>query len=239
MSGWKAKRFWKEVTAVETEDGYTVLLDSRPVRTPAKAALLLPSRAMAEAIAAEWDAVEDAVDPRVMPVTRRANAAIDKVAVQFDEVARLIAEYGGSDLLCYRAEGPEALAAAQASAWDPWLDWASDTYGARLIVTRGVVPVIQPPDCLSRLAAEVRATSPFQLTALYDLVGLSGSLILGLAATRDEFDTDSLWTLSRLDENWQIAQWGEDEEASANAARKRMDFLQARHFWELSRPSPE
>ena len=239
MSGWKAKRFWKEVTVAEAEGGHTVFLDARPIRTPAKAPLLLPSRSMAEAIAAEWDAVEGAVDPRVMPVTRRANAAIDKVAVQFDEVAQLIADYGGSDLLCYRAEGPAALAEAQARAWDPWLDWAADTYGARLTVTRGVVPVKQPAECLGRLAAAVRGTSPFQLTALYDLVGLSGSLILGLAATRDEFDAESLWTLSRLDEDWQIAQWGEDEEASANAARKRADFLQARHFWELSRPGPE
>ncbi|MCV2872010.1 ATPase [Defluviimonas sp. WL0050] len=239
MSGWKAKRFWKAVTVVGTEGGFTVLLDARPVRTPAKAPLLLPRRAMAEAIAAEWEAVEEAVDPRVMPVTRRANAAIDKVALQFEEVAQLVADYGGSDLICYRAEAPEALAEAQAQAWDPLLDWAADTFSARLRVTRGVVPVAQPADCLDRLTAAVRATTPFQLTALYDLVGLSGSLILGLAAARGEFDAESLWKLSRLDEDWQAEQWGEDEEASATAALKREDFLLARHFWELSRPLAE
>jgi chaperone required for assembly of F1-ATPase len=239
MSGWKAKRFWKAVTVAEAEGGFAVLLDARPVRTPAKAPLLLPSHAMAEAIAAEWEAVEGAVDPRTMPVTRRANAAIDKVALQFEEVAQLVADYGGSDLLCYRAEAPEALVEAQAQAWDPLLDWAADTFSSRLCVTRGVVPVAQPADCLDRLAAVVRATTPFQLTALYDLVGLSGSLILGLAATRGEFDAESLWSLSRLDEDWQAEHWGEDEEASANAALRKTEFLRARHFWELSRPLAE
>lgn len=236
MSGWTAKRFWKVVTVAREEGGHTVLLDARPVRTPAKAPLLLPSRAMAEAVASEWSSVDEKVDPRLMPVTRRANAAIDKVAGQFDEVAQLVADYGGSDLLCYRAEAPEALTEAQAKAWDPLVDWAAEMFGARLQVTRGVVPVAQAPEALARLAAEVRATTPFQLTALYDLVGLSGSLILGLAATRDEFDAESLWTLSRLDEEWQAAHWGEDEDASTNAALKRTDFLRARHFWELSRP---
>lgn len=236
MSGWTAKRFWKAVTVAREEGGHTVLLDARPVRTPAKAPLLLPSRAMAEAVASEWSSVDEKVDPRLMPVTRRANAAIDKVAGQFDEVAQLVADYGGSDLLCYRAEAPEALTEAQAKAWDPLVDWAAEMFGARLQVTRGVVPVAQAPEALARLAAEVRATTPFQLTALYDLVGLSGSLILGLAATRDEFDAESLWTLSRLDEEWQAAHWGEDEDASTNAALKRTDFLRARHFWELSRP---
>ncbi|MGB3316459.1 MAG: ATP12 family protein [Albidovulum sp.] len=239
MSGWTVIRFWKAVTVAQEEGGYAVLLDARSVRTPSKAPLLMPSRAMAEAVAAEWAAVEDKVDPRLMPITRRVNAAIDKVAVQFDEVAQLVADYGGSDLLCYRAEAPEALVAAQAEAWDPLLDWAAEAYGTRLKVTRGVAPVAQPTEALARLADEVRATTQFQLTALYDLVGLSGSLILGLAATRAEFDAESLWAFSRIDEDWQAGQWGEDEEASANAALKRMDFLQAHHFWELSSASPE
>ncbi len=237
MSGWKAKRFWKTVAVAEEGAGFGVRLDSRPVRTPAKAALVLPSRDMAEAVAAEWAAVEGDVDPRRMPMTRRVNAAIDKVAPQFDEVAELIAAYGASDLLCYRAEAPEELARAQAEAWDPMLDWAADTLGARLRTGRGVVPVAQPAESLGCLAGLVRSSTPFELTALHDLVSLSGSLVLGLAATRAEFDAETLWRLSRLDEDWQIALWGEDEEAAAAAERKREEFLLARDFWQICTPN--
>lgn len=237
MSGWKAKRFWETVAVTEEEAGFGVRLDSRPVRTPAKAALVLPSRDMAEAVAAEWSAVEGDVDPRRMPITRRVNAAIDKVAPQFDEVAELIAAYGASDLLCYRAEAPDELARAQAEAWDPMLDWAADTLGARLRTGRGVVPVAQPAESLGRLAGLVRSSTPFELTALHDLVALSGSLVLGLAATRAEFDAETLWRLSRLDEEWQIALWGEDEEAAAAAERKREEFLLARRFWQICTPN--
>lgn len=236
MSGWQAKRFWTEVSTEPVDGGYRVLLDARPVRTPAKAALILPTQAMAEAVAAEWRAVDKIVDPLRLPVTRAANAAIDKVEPQFAEVCDLIAAYGASDLLCYRAEAPAELTAAQAAAWDPMLDWAALRLGARLIATRGVVPIAQPADSLAALAAQVRACSHFQLTALHDLVGLSGSLVLGLAATTGEFTLESLWRLSRFDEEWQSAQWGEDEEASAVAQRKRDDFLRAGHFWKLSGP---
>jgi len=124
MTGWKAKRFWKAVTVVQEGGGFAVRLDARPVKTPAKRPLVLPTRAMAEAVAAEWAAVDNAIDPRRMPVTRAANAAIDKVATQFDEVAAMIAAYGASDLLCYRATAADPLARAQAEAWDPMLAWA-------------------------------------------------------------------------------------------------------------------
>jgi chaperone required for assembly of F1-ATPase len=234
MSGWKARRFWTEVALRHEEQGWSVLLDARPVRTPAKAPLLLPAQAMAEAIAAEWRAVEKTVDPTRMPVTRAANAAIDKVAPQFHEVADLIAAYGGSDLLCYRADGDPRLSSAQAEAWDPLLDWAANHLGARLSVTKGVTPIAQPPAALDRLAAEVRSCTPFQLTALHDLVSLTGSLVLGLAAAEGAFDTDALWHLSRFDEEWQARQWGEDEESSVIAERKQTDFRRARHFWTLA-----
>ncbi|WP_347310958.1 ATP12 family chaperone protein [Defluviimonas sp. SAOS-178_SWC] len=234
MSGWTAKRFWKDVRTEAVEGGYAVYLDARPIRSPAKRPLVLPTVAMAEAVAAEWAAVDKVVDPGVMPVTRSANAAIDKVAVQFGEVAALIAAYGGSDLLCYRAEGPEELVRAQAEAWDPLLDWASDTYGAPLVTTVGVIPVAQSPESLTRLSAPLFSASAFELTALHDLVSLTGSLVLGLAATCDAFEPETIWRLSRIDEDWQAAQWGEDEEAAHAAARKHDAFLHARHFWEIS-----
>lgn len=239
MTSWTAKRFWKEARAEAVEGGHTVYLDARPIRTPAKRLLLLPTQAMAEAVAAEWAAVGEVVDPGAMPVTRSANAAIDKVAVQFDEVAGLIAAYGGSDLLCYRAAGPEALAKAQAEGWDPLLDWAARSYGAPLVTTVGVVPVAQPAESLARLAAPIRAASAFELTALHDLVSLTGSLVLGLAATSGAFEPERIWRLSRIDEDWQAAQWGEDEEAVDAAARKRGDFLHARYFWEISALRPK
>lgn len=234
MSGWKAKRFWKTVAVTSDADGFAIKLDARPLRTPAKAALIAPTQAMAEAIAAEWQAVDATVDPRRMPVTRAANAAIDKVAAQFNEVAELIAAYGGSDLLCYRAEAPESLTAAQGLAWDPYLDWAAQSLGAPLRITRGIAPVAQPADSLHRLAEQVQACTNFQLTALHDLVSLTGSLVLGLAATTSSFDPETLWRVSRFDEGWQSEQWGEDEDASAMAEIKREDFLRARYFWKLS-----
>lgn len=233
MSAWKAKRFWKEVSVVEEMGGFAVALDARRVKTPAKTALIVPTRAMAEAVAAEWRAVDKAIDPRVMPVTRAANAAIDKIAPQFEEVAALISAYGASDLLCYRATHPSELVAAQAAAWDPMLDWAAG-FGARLHATQGIVPVAQPEESLRILGDKVRACSHFQLMALHDLVSLTGSLVLGLAATTAEFDIEALWKMSRFDEDWQAKLWGEDEDSSVIAELKRRDFLQACHFWKLS-----
>lgn len=234
MSDWKPKRFWKTATAAACEGGYTVLLDTRTVKTPAKAGLIVPTLAMAEAIAAEWDAQEELVDPGTMPVTRGANAAIDKVRVQRNEVVALLAEYGDSDLLCYRAAGPEGLVQMQAEGWDPMLDWAADTLGVRLFVGQGVMHVPQMSDALAKLNSEVNAFDDFALAAAHDLISLSGSLILALAVTRNATSVENAWMLSRIDEHWQIAQWGEDEEAAATEATKRAAFFDAARFYQLS-----
>ena len=233
MSGWAPKRFWKEAKVVEAEGGYTVSLDGRAVKTPAKAPLVVPARAMAEAIAAEWDAQAEKIDPNTMPVTRGANSAIDKVARQHAEVAELIAAYGGTDLLCYRAEAPEPLVARQAAGWDPLLDWAAAELGARLTVTAGVIPVAQPAPAQAALAARVAAMDPWELAALHDLVGITGSLVLGLAVALGRIDAATAWDLARIDEAWQIEQWGEDEEAAEQAAFKRAALLDAERFWQL------
>ena len=233
MSGWAAKRFWKKADVAEVEGGFSVTLDGRSVKTPAKAALIVPTRAMAEAIAAEWDAQVEKIDPGTMPVTRGANAAIDKVRSQHAEVAQLIAEYGSTDLLCYRAEAPDELVARQAAAWDPLLDWARAAFGADLRVTAGVIPVAQDRAALEPLEAAVAAMTEFELAALHDLVGISGSLILGLAVSRGRLDAETAWNLSRIDDDWQIEQWGADEEAVEHAARKRADLLAAARFWAL------
>lgn len=234
MSEWKAKRFWKSTEIRPDAEGYGVSLDGRPVKTPAKAPLILPTEGFAEAVRAEWDAVEEVIDPTRMPFTRTANAAIDKVAQQKPEVAEMIADYGGTDLLCYRAEVPRGLRARQDAGWDPLLDWAAQSHGARLAVTSGVMHLAQDAAALAPLRAAVARCSPFQLAALHDLVSLSGSLVIGLAVAEGAEDPETAWALSRIDETWQEEQWGEDEEAQAQAALKRAAFLHAAEVWRLS-----
>jgi len=235
MSGWKAKRFWQSATVEAEGTGWGVRLDGRAVKTPAKAALVVPTLAMAQAIAAEWQAQQGELRPATMPVTRAANSAIDKVAVQFDEVADLIAAYGASDLLCYRADAPPALVARQAASWDPLLDWAAQDLAAPLVVTAGVVPVAQPMDSLARLTGQVRAFDAFGLTALHDLVALCGSLIIGLAIAKDRLSVSEGWDASRIDETWQAEQWGQDEDAAAIEALKRQGLEEAARFLALAR----
>ncbi len=233
MTGWAPRRFWTTAEATPAQGGFAVHLDGRPVRTPLKSPLVLPTEALAVAIAQEWRAVAGKVDPKTMPLTRMANSAVDKVAPQFAAVADMLAAYGGSDLLSYRAEGPPALVQRQAQAWDPLLDWAATALGAKLRTTQGIMPAPQPPESLARLAKAVHALTPFQLAAFHDLVALSGSLVLALATAGRRLDAETAWTLSRIDEDWQIAHWGADEEAAEHAALKRADFLTADRFFAL------
>lgn len=235
MSDWKPKRFWKEAAVTEADDGFTVLLDTRPVRTPAKALLVVPTLPLAKAIAAEWDEQQDLIDPRTMPVTKSANAAIDKVRTQRDEVVAMLAEYADSDLLCYRAAGPQELIQRQAQHWDPMLDWAAEALGARLFVGEGVMHVPQTRQSLGRLRDEVAAFDAFALAAVHDLISLSGSLVLALAVTREALHESEAWKLSRIDEDWQAEQWGKDEEAALNEEAKRRAFHHAARFYRLSR----
>jgi len=234
MSEWRMKRFWTEAAPTQTPGGWGIVLDGRPVRTPAKALLELPTRALAEAAAEEWNAQQEVVEPGAMPVTRAGNSAIDKVRPQFDEVARLTADYGGTDLLCYRAEEPPELVRRQTAGWDPLLDWAAGTLGARLLPVAGVMFQPQDARALDRLHGEVRALDPWRLTAFSDLVALSGSLVIGFAVALAALDPDEAWRRSRIDETWQAEQWGEDEEAAEAADIKRLAFLDAACFLRLA-----
>ena len=234
MSEWAMKRFWDAATVAPGEDGFAVHLDGRPVKTPAKRALVLPTEVMARKVAEEWDAQEKTVDPTKMPWTRSANAALDKLSTQRLEVADHLAGYAETDLLCYRAEGPQELVERQTRAWDPMLDWAATTYGARLSVTSGVMPVTQDKAALERLAATMRGMSGFQLTGFHDIVALSGSFILALAATETFKTPEEVWHLSRIDETWQIEQWGEDEEAAEEAKLKKTAFFHAIEFFKAA-----
>ncbi|MGH1331166.1 MAG: ATP12 family chaperone protein [Paracoccaceae bacterium] len=240
MSDWAAKRFWKETAVEAAADGagFEVRLDGRMVRTPAKTPLVLPTRAMAEAVAREWDAQEGKINPLGMPVTRGANAALDKVAAQHSEVADMIADYGDSDLLCYRAASPAELIARQAQAWDPLLDWAETALDARLLPRTGVIHQPQDSGAIAALRERVHALDPFELAAFHDLVAMSGSLVIGFAALHEYAPISQLWDLSRIDEDWQIEQWGKDDEAAELAEVKRAAFMSALTFYQLVHTKP-
>lgn len=238
MSGWVKKRFWTDAEVTEAEGGFAVTLDGRAIKTPAKAPLILPARALAELIAQEWRDQPQIIDPVRMPATRAANSALDKVTGQRAEVAKLVTAYGDSDLVCYRATEPEALIERECQAWDPILDWAAHRYGYRPLVRSGVVHQPQSPLLLASLEADVARFDAFGLTALHDLVALSGSLLIGLAVT-DRFDTpEALWRASRVDEDWQIEQWGEDEEATTLAEGRKSGFMEAARFYFALRDMP-
>lgn len=214
------KRFWTEVSV----DGGAVRLDGRPVRTPGRTPLVLPTEALAEAVAAEWRAVGDALDPRAMPLTGLANAAIDRIAPDPAGFAAGLARYGESDLLCYRADGPEPLAERQAAAWDPPLAWARARYDVHFAVATGVMHVAQPAATLARLGEVVSALDAWRLAGLSPVVSVTGSLILGLALSEGAMEAEAVWRASRVDEAWQAELWGEDALATQAAEERRREF---------------
>lgn len=229
------KRFYKAVELVEAERGWTVALDGKPIKTPAKRLFTAPTRALAEAAAEEWAGQEDEIKPASMPITKAVNTALDRTEPEYDAVADMVAEYGGSDLVCYRADSPDGLIARQAVSWDPLIAWTAERYGARLITTVGVMHALQPEEGQAALRAAVEAHDPFELTGLYDLVALSGSLVIGLAVADGELTPDQGWAASRVDHIWQEDQWGVDDEAAAQAAYKASEFAQAARLIELAR----
>ena len=223
------KRFWKTVTIA---DG-AIELDGRPVRTPARALLTLPTPQLAEAVAEEWRSVGDELDPRAMPLTGLANAAIDQIAPNPAPFAADLARYGESDLLCYRAEMPEPLVERQAAQWDPLLDWARTRYDVHFETTAGIMHRPQPPATIARLQEVVAALDPFRLAALSPVVTISGSLVAALALLEGAADRDTVWRAAQLDEDWQAEQWGEDELATRARNVRRADFDAAVRFLSL------
>lgn len=223
------KRFWKTVTIV---DG-AIELDGRPVRTPARAALTLPTPQLAEAVAEEWRSVGEELDPRAMPLTGLANAAIDQIAPDPAPFAADLARYGESDLLCYRAELPEPLVERQAAQWNPLLDWARTRYDVHFETTAGIMHRPQPPATIARLQEVVAALDPFRLAALSPLVTISGSLVAALALLDGAADRETIWRAAQLDEDWQAEQWGQDELATRARDIRRADFDAAVRFLSL------
>ena len=219
------KRFYKVASVGEAGGGFEVLLDGTSVKTPAKRALVVPSRALAEALAAEWTAQGDTIDPAAMPLTKLVNVAIDRVADEPGPVADEIAKYSGSDLVCYRAGNPEGLVAAQSEAWNPVIDWAREELGARFICSEGVQHVAQSAEALAAVRAAIGTIkSPLALAALASATALSGSALIALALARGRLSADEAWNAAHVDEHWNIARWGEDEEAVQRLASRRADF---------------
>lgn len=224
------KRFWTQVTI---EPGNSLALDARPVRTPGRALLALPTPALAEAVAAEWRAVDGEIDPRAMPLTGLANAAIDRIAPAREAFAAGLAAYGESDLLCYRAETPEPLIARQRAAWDPLLDWARDRYDVHFETVAGIVHRAQPPATLARLNEAVAALDAFRLAGLSPIVTVTGSLVAALALLEGAADAETVWRATQVDEIWQAEMWGEDELATRARDAHRADFDAGAHFLSL------
>jgi len=228
------KRFYKEAEwAAAAGGGFAILLDGRPVRTPARAPLNLPTEALAAAVAAEWAAQGEKIDPRAMPLTGLANAAIDRVAPDLGAFAAGLATFGESDLLCYRAEAPVALARRQAEAWDPLLDWARRRFDVEFETVQGIMHRRQPERSVARLARAAAARDAFELAALSPLVTIAGSLIVALALIEGEIGLDQAWAAAALDEAWQAEKWGHDALAAATLEAKRREYEAAYRFFEL------
>ncbi len=219
------RRFYKTVAVAPEGPPFSILLDGRPVKTPMKAPLALPTRALAEAVAAEWAAQGERINPFSMPLTRICNAAIDRVQGRRAEVIEDLLDLAAHDMLCYRVEHPAELAARQAALWDPPLAWAEEALGARLAVSAGIMPQPQPEAALSALRRALERFDDFSLAAVSTMAGLAHSLVLALAVAHRALPAKEAWQAANVEEDWNIAQWGEDAEAAARRQTNERDFM--------------
>ena len=228
-----AKRFYASVNIRDEPSGFAVLLDGKLVKTPAGHALVAPTRALADAIAEEWRAQADTIVPESMPLTKALNTALDRIAPHREAIIDDLAAYAGADLLCYRAEAPAELARRQAAAWDPWLDWAAERYGARLGVTAGVTHIPQPDAVVGRLRQAMVALDDHHLVALHTAVTITGSAVLGLAFTARALDAEAAFAAAQVDDTYQAELWGRDAEAESVRACRRDDLKAAERYLHL------
>lgn len=229
------KRFYEAVRIKRVQNGHAILLDGKPLRTPARAELVLPTRALAKAVAGEWDAQDENIEPETMPLTKRANTALDQVRGREGAVVEEIVAYAASDLLCYRAEGPEGLLELQRGHWDPVLAWVEGEFGARFKTQAGVSHITQPQASLAHIAEAFAAYDFYELATLHAMTTLTGSALLVLAHGCGKLIADELWAAAHVDEDWQISQWGEDGEAQTRRILRRAEFDTESRFWKLLR----
>ena len=227
------KRFWKDVTVLREDGGWSIRIDDRPVRTPARASLILPTESLANAVAEEWRSVDEEIDPRAMSLTGLANAAIDRVAPERQAFAGGLARYAEADLACYRSEWPPELVERQAAGWDKLLSWARRRFDVDFSTTSGLTHIPQPPATVEQLGHAVAALDSFQLAGLSPLVTVGGSLIAARAVLEKTMTAEEAWQAVSIDERWQIEQWGADCEAEAALENKRRDFFAAARFLSL------
>ncbi len=233
---WAAgRRLYERADVIPAAGGFAVAIDGRPARTPEGRDLGLPSEALARAVADEWRAQTETVDPDSMPLTRLAATAMDRVGAGRQGVIDQALKYAGTDLVCYRAEAPPELAKSQQMRWQPLLDWAADAFGARLRVTAGVSPVTQPKAALRALRTAVHALDDMELAVLSTVTAATGSLIVALALLEGRIGADEAFEISQMDESFQMARWGEDEEAEDRRRRLRADIRAAADFLGLLR----
>ena len=217
------KRFYSQATVGEGAF-FQILLDGRVVKTPAKRALFLPTRQLAEAVAHEWSSQGEFVNPATMPLTRFSNTAIDQVSAALGEVASDITAYAGSDLVCYRAHEPDDLAALQSTRWDPVVAWAREALRAHFTIIKGVIPVEQPRTAIFAVGAALEPHEPFRLTGLHVLTTLTGSALLALAHARGFLSAADAWSAAHVDEDFQIKTWGPDDEAAIRRKHRLAEF---------------
>jgi chaperone required for assembly of F1-ATPase len=229
------RRFYARVAVIEREGAFAVVLDERPVRTPARRPLAVAVASLADALAAEWQAQEAVIDPTTMPLNRLVNSAIDTVTTNVETVRADVVKYAGSDLLCYRAEGPAALVQRQSTAWDPILAWARDERRIHLRVAAGIVFVDQPEPALEAVRHEVAGLDPLALAALHVVMTLTGSALLALAVLHGRLGVAEAWAASQVDEDWNVEKWGADAEAAARSAARRRELEAAARLLALAR----
>jgi len=227
------KRFWKEVSVERESSGWAIRLDQRPVRTPARASLVVPSEPLAEAIADEWRPVGEMIDSRAMPLTGLANAAIDRIAPEPHAFVAGIATYAEADLACYRSDWPPELVSRQAQSWDELLAWGRRRYDVDFSTTSGLLHVPQPQATIDRLSQAVAELDAFHLAGLSPLVTAGGSLLAALAVLEKALTPEEAWDAVSIDDRWQLEQWGADSEARAALENRRKDFLAAARFLDL------
>jgi len=220
------KRFYASAGIAETDGGYAVTLDGKPIKTPSGRQVIVPVRSIAEAIAAEWNAQSEIIDPLTMPLTRFANSVVQGVVDKVNAVADDVAKYLGSDLLFYRAGHPETLVGREAERWDPILFWAADALGAHFILAEGVVHVRQPDAAIAAARATL-PTDPWQIAALHVITSLTGSALLALALFHGVIDQDEAWAAAHVDEDWNAEKWGVDEEVASRRAARLVDYKAA------------
>ncbi len=221
------KVFWKSVLVKKESNYYVVYLDKHLLKTPAQSLLKLPNRKIANIVANEWLEQEKEIDYKNMLANNLINLAIDKVRHEKLEIRNLLKDYAQTDLLYYRSEKPKELIDKQALLWDPFLKWIKERYNVSLKVTNGVMPIDQPKKSLDCLKSQMNKMSIFQLASFHELVKISGSFILGLAAVEKIINPERIWEAAVLDENWQSSLWGEDDEQKINLNLKKIAFFKA------------